>query len=167
MLKIFSFDVESIGLHGEAFAVGWVLLDANGIVLDSARMAIDPSTVKGAAVDRAWVAANIPPIPVTHINGIAMRRDFWTCMQSAKILGAIILGDCVWPVETNFLSACVADDPLTRGWSGPYPLIDVASVIAATGGDPCAVTERLADELPVHDPVADALHSARQYLKLL
>ena len=82
-------------------------------------------------------------------------------MYEAKLEGAIILSDCGWPVEANFLSACVADYPEVRAWLGPYPLVDVSAVVQRAGFDPAEATERYPSELPVHNPVCDARLSAR------
>ena len=158
-MKIFSFDVESIGLHGEGFAVGYVLLDGDK-ELCAGYFAVPPQIARGTDASRQWVAEHVPEIVPSHDCLIAMRSAFWERLQQAKADGALILSDCAWPVESNFLSACVADD-VTRSWTGPYPLVDVSAAVVATGGDPTATRERLDTELPPHHPVADARQSAR------
>ena len=77
------------------------------------------------------------------------------------------MADCAWPVEANFLSACVKLNHKEREWQGPYPLHDLASVLLALGADALAVTERLPDELPAHHPLMDARQSARQLVACL
>jgi hypothetical protein len=75
-------------------------------------------------------------------------------------------GECIWPVETNFVSACVAQCE-SRKWAGPYPFIDVTSVMAAAGMDAMKSYDRLPEELPAHSPLADARLSARLLQKAL
>jgi len=164
-MKIFSFDVESIGLHGEGFAVGYVLID-DGVEQYAGYVAVDPAIARGPVESRQWVAENVPHIVPSHDSLVQMRNAFWDHLQAAKAEGAIILSDCGWPVEANFLSACVADQPETRTWQGPYPLVDVSALVVATGGDPTATRERFPSELPAHHPVSDARQSARIWMQL-
>ena len=155
------FDVESIGLHGEGFAVGWVVVDRAGKVLQAATLSCPTTLCIGTNEDREWVTANVPPIEETHGLPVAMRADFWLCWLGWKAKGAVLVADCCWPVEARFLAQCVNDDPHARKWEGPYPLHDLASVMLALGRDPLATNERLPDELPAHHPLHDARQSAR------
>ena len=73
-----------------------------------------------------------------------------------------MVADCAWPVEAKFLLQCVADDPLGREWGGPYPLHELATLLLAKGYDPVGDYGRKSElELPKHDPLADAMQSAR------
>jgi hypothetical protein len=63
-------------------------------------------------------------------------------------------------VEGRFLNACIDQNRRQRTWQGPFPLIDIASV-RMTAGVGKSVEERLEDELPVHNPLADARQSLR------
>jgi hypothetical protein len=159
------FDVESIGLHGEGFAVGWVLVTAEGTEIACGREACEPSAAKGTDEDRAWIAANLPRIEPTRTMPAWVRRAFWLAWEAAKAKGAVLVADCAWPVEARFLAACVDDEPATRKWGGPYPLHDVATARLVAGLDPLAMTERLPSEEPKHCPLADARQSARLWLE--
>lgn len=165
MTRRMVFDVESIGLHGEGFAVGYVILDGDNVVADN--VALCPAIVaRGTDDDRAWVAANVtvPKTSLTFATTRELRDWFWGVWVAFKSTGGELWTDCGWPVEANFLSACVADDPTTRNWEGPYPLHDVALVIKAMGGDPLGVNPRLRNEQPAHNPLNDARQSARLIL---
>ena len=77
------FDVESVGLHGEGFAVGWVVVNGYGIHVQYGMLACDPRlaggiTPKSDGASREWVANNVPAIKVTHGSLREMRTDFWT-----------------------------------------------------------------------------------------
>lgn len=158
------FDVESCGLHGEGFAVGWVVVDGDGGLL-----------ADGIAVSRThdplppWVIENVVPnLPrATHTTELEVRDAFWGVWFDWKRRGALLAADVAWPVEARFLAACVDDNPAERDWDGPYPLIDIASIRLAAGLDPLAVVERLPNELPVHNPLADARQSARLLIEAL
>lgn len=162
------FDVESIGLHGEAFVVGYVVVASEtGHELEAHRVACSPDAARGSAASREWIAANCPPIPADATTPRVVRDCFWAAWQRWKASGAVLVSDCAWPVEARFLAACVDDDPATREWLGPYPLHDVASARLAKGFDPLATAERLPNELPQHDPLADARQSARLWLEVI
>ena len=161
------FDVESIGLHGEGFAVGWVVIDEAGTEIGAGMFACYPSEAMGAASDRAWVAANCPTLPVNCSTVYEVRAAFWQAWLKEKDLGAALVADCAWPVEARFLAACVDQAPNGRRWEGPYPLHDVASARLAAGLDPLATVERLPSEEPKHNPLMDARQSARLWLEAI
>lgn len=162
-VPILSLDVESNGLHGEGFAIGAVLLRADGSEVSTfyARCPI------AGAVD-PWVRDNVLPAladaPVTHDSARAMRDAWWAWMTEHRE-GALIVGDCAWPVEAGMLSACVADDP-SRAFKGPYPLHEVATLLLAAKADPMAsYAERVLSPEALaahrkHHPTDDARVSA-------
>lgn len=165
--KFMVFDVESIGLHGEGFAVGWVVVNRGGARLAEGLFVCDPDQCAGQPKDREWVRAHVPAMELTHKSPADVHSAFWAEWLRWTDQGAVLVADCAWPVEANFLSACVRSEPGERAWTGPYPLLDLASVIWVKGGDPLAVSDRLADELPAHHPLMDARQSARQLLDWL
>ncbi len=68
--------------------------------------------------------------------------------------------ECGWPVEARFLAACIDEDP-DRASDGPYPLLEISTMMQAAGMDPMATYKRKPEELPAHDPRGDARLSAR------
>lgn len=160
------FDVESIGLHGEGFAVGYVVVDGDGVTRAEARYACHPDKAAGNDDGRAWVRDNLPKIAFEFLTPRAVRGRFWIDWWFWKQQGAFLVADCAWPVEARFLAACVDDDPDARRWEGPYPLHELASFMVAAGMDPMADYERLSDETQ-HDPLGDARQSARLLLTAL
>lgn len=160
------FDVESIGLHGEGFAVGWVVLDHTGAVAAEGLLWTDPWNARGSDAGRDWVAANCAPLDCPLLGSTAeLRARFWDVWHMFRGQGCVLVADCAWPVEARFLAACVDDDPGPREWQGPYPLHDVATMRLAAGFDPLATVDRLPNELPQHNPLADARQSARLWLE--
>lgn len=164
--KFFVIDVESIGLHGEAFAVAWVAVDGARTVGEEV-IACLPERAVGRRSHREWCAANIPPIPATEPRPSCVRDTFWIRWCEYKEQGYWLAADCCWPVEARFLAACVDDHVGERTWEGPYPLIDIGSVLFAVGLDPLGTYQRFPSELPVHDPLADARQSARLLLEAI
>lgn len=164
------FDVESVGLHGEGFAVAWVVVDRQGKRVATACYSCAPAAAAGDDAGREWVAENVhvPPVGLCR-SPRHVRDEFWRAWAFAKQepRGATLWADCCWPVEARFLAACVDDDPEARRWDGPYPLHDIATLRLAAGFDPLATVGREADELPAHDPLMDARQSARLLIEAL
>lgn len=161
------FDVESIGLHGEGFAVGWVIIDDDRNEIETGCHACDPSRADGSRVDRAWVMEHIPEPQsgYNHRDPTRVRAAFWDAWLKAKAKypDIVLAADCAWPVEANFLAMSVRDDFWDRQSQGPYPLHEIASFLSTAGIDPMKTHPRLANELPVHDPLADARQSSRLF----
>lgn len=162
------FDVESVGLHGEGFAVAWVVIDRSGKVIASAAYFCNSGKAQGDSEGRVWVTKNVT-VPYVGIKACPshVRDEFWQSWLYAKERGAVLVADCCWPVEARFLAACVDDDPEARRCQGPYPLHDLALIRLAAGLDPLATCDRLPDELPAHNPLNDARQSARLLIEAL
>lgn len=163
----FVFDVESVGLHGDAFAVGYVVVSPDGTEHDAGCLHVPPGAARGADTDREWVKRNVQVQGPPTARTLAHLRDaFWDAWRRWADQGAWMAADVAWPVEARFLARCV-DDANGRDWLGPYPLLDIASVRFARGLDALGTEERREDEQPAHNPLADARQSARLLLEAL
>ena len=169
--RVLSFDLETNGLHGSAFAVGAVVMDVKGTVLDefTARCPlthdVDP-----------WVKDNVFPvikgIPVTHTNQKALRHDFWQWYLVAEQKSDYVLVANGYPVEYRFLLQCQEDDLQKRYWQHPFPILDLTSILLATGHDPSAKSKLIADiirggKFARHHPLDDAKVAALAAFKAL
>lgn len=172
----FVFDVESVGLYGEGFAVGWVVIrEDTGAQVDEGCLWCPPEHVVGTINDLAWVEENVLPhlradarVPTpTHVGPMTLRASFWAEWEKWKAKGARAAADVPVPVEAAFLAACVGDEPKGRTWEAPYPLYDVASFMEAAGLNPLDNHPRFAHELPAHHPLHDARQSARLLFETL
>lgn len=161
MTNIMVFDVESNGLHGEGFAVGWVCVE-DGVTVSQGYESC------AIADPEPWVTENVLPFlpPPTQPTSASVRDAFWFAWMRAKAHGYSLWADCGWPVEANFLSACVADAPDERSWDGPYPLHEISTVFRIAGWDESGEYPRLEGE-DKHHPVGDAKQSARLLLEAL
>ncbi len=151
--KFLVFDVESIGLDGEHWSVGGVLVDRSGLLLEDFHLSCQPVATYA---DYVWVEKNCP-VPQ---NGFNCRNpdevlNEFVAVWKRLSKEAWLVADCPYPVETSFLRLAYNKMPPV------YPLIDVASVLLATGRDPMVTYDRLPEELPMHDSLADARQSAR------
>jgi hypothetical protein len=131
-MKVLCFDVESNGLHGEAFAVAGVLLDSQTHI-SSQFVARCPIT---GPVD-AWVQENVlapmESIAVTATDAKTMRTDFWNWYLEVKDQADIIVAANPYPVEARFLIACQEDDLLNREFDHPFPYLDLSSMLYSLG----------------------------------
>lgn len=164
-LKLLSFDLEANGLHGEAFAIGAIVLDtATGEIVDkfTARCPLEGD------VDE-WVQENVLPaiqdMPVTCKDQRAMRQAFWEWYLQAESKSDYVLVSNGYPVEYRFLLQCQEDNLKTRYWEHPFPLLDLTSILLASGYDTAAknkLTARIVQErqLARHNPLADATIAA-------
>ncbi len=165
--KFLVFDVESVGLHGEGFAVGFVVVDREGNELERGLFVTSPNVAYGLNEGHKWARENVPDMDATHTTTWMVRAAFWRRWMHWKDQGAVLAADCSWPVEARFLIACVEDNLREREWSGPYPLIDIGSVLLAKGIDPVQEFTRGAAELPKHNPLKDAIQSGRILISVL
>lgn len=166
MAKFMVFDVESIGLHGEGFSVGWVVIDEHGEEVDAGEIGCHPDSASGPIDSRLWVRDNVKSA-LSLWSPRSVREHFWWEWKQRKAEGYLLAADVAWPVEANFLSACVRENQPNRDWEGPYPLIDISSIRFAAGFDPLATEERKPNELPAHNALCDARQSARLLIEAL
>lgn len=167
MKRYMVFDVESIGLHGEAWAVGWVVVDGDGVEVGRGMFVCPPYAAEGMPADREWVGENCPRLTVNCSTPAEVRAAFWSAWLIERAQGSVLVADCAWPVEARFLAACVDVDPNGRRWNGPYPLHEVATARMLAGLDPLATVDRLPNEEPKHNPLTDARQSARLFIEAL
>jgi hypothetical protein len=162
---IVAFDVETNGLFGQPFAVGGVVLDERG---DTFSIFRSRCPIVGN-VDQ-WVGANVIPKLEMHVSATSlseMQDAFWEWwLEYRNDADGRIVVDVGYPVETGFLRACQEADP-SREWEGPYPLIDLAGVLLASGIDPQIQRVQLMERLDLqgrsfnqHNPVDDAMIAA-------
>lgn len=160
----FSLDCESVGLHGQTFAVGVSVVDDEGNELDHLHAHCDHRHAFGQPEDRKWVDENCPDVhPHTAHNSQEVLEQFAAFWNKWKAQGAVMVGDCAWPVEARMLARCV-DAGLIEDFSGPYPLHEVATLLLAAGMDPMATYGRHHFHEPAHQPLNDARHSARLWI---
>lgn len=171
MTIYFCFDVESVGLYGEGFAVGYCVSDGEKEI-ESGIFNCPLHTAKGNTEDNNWVRKNVVPhLPEPNCEyPEEVRYKFWEVLQRYKEEeeykeGLVVLVDCGYPVEYRFLKDCVLVSPETRKWEVPYPIHEVGTALLLTGQNPLENYERLPNEMPKHNPLADARQSLRLFLE--
>jgi hypothetical protein len=155
------FDVESVGLHGEGFAVALLVLNRAGTELLAVEFACPREKAQGNAEGRRWIDENVPPITINCETPRQVRDAFWDIWEQYRTQNMLLTADNAWPVEARFLIACVEDAPEQREANGPHPLVDIGSALLACDPERKLNYDRLPKELPEHEPLADARRSAR------
>lgn len=166
--RLISIDAECNGLGGQAFAVAMTLSDRSG-ELDHVvhRCPIDGDVYP-------WVSANvIPAIENIQVDCNDYPGMIFNLVETHRRWsedGTHTVGHVVWPVEARLLLDMYAAED---AYAGPYPLLDVASVLLAKGHDPLSVDSYLRkhdvqppDDSP-HHPLYDARAAERCLRHLL
>ncbi|MGW4467492.1 hypothetical protein [Micromonospora sp. NPDC004704] len=166
--RLISLDAETNGLAGQAFAVAMILTDPTGELEHVVYRCPITKPVNG------WVSLNVlPVIEDIEINcndyaGLLYNlRDAYTRWSEE---GTPLIAHVAWPVEARLLLDLLPGEDI---WSGPYPLIDVASVLLAHGHNPLSVDDYLrAHNIPTpdgspHHPLYDARAAERCLRHLL
>lgn len=157
--KLLCFDVETNGLHGQAFAVGAVVMDMDGNILDE----FTGRTKIVGPVD-AWVEKNVLPVikemSLTHATEKDLREAFWRWYVPAEAASDYVLVSNGYPVEYRFLLKCQEENLEERYWQHPFPILDLFSLLVQASDK--LSKSKLLDEimrdhnLSLHNPLDDA-----------
>ena len=162
--KILSFDLETNGLHGQAFAVGAVVVDAKGQVLDKF---IGRTEISGRVDD--WVKENVLPViedmPVNYKSYDELKETFWQWYLNTMDESDYILVNNGYPVEYRFLLDCQEVDIDERYWQHPFPILDLTSLLVAMGEKPNDFAEEFLHKRKAHNPLDDATIAALSAFK--
>ena len=174
MKKVFSFDAETNGLWGDAFAL-------SAAVYEDGRLVADFTAYLGPnGVTDGWVRDNVLPkigdLKATHDSYEAMLEAFAGFYMEHKE-NADIIAHMGVPVEAKVLL-----DMYQKGfigdWDGPFPFLDVAGVLKAKGYNPTSVDaynkefglmggRPEAEGLGTHHPMYDSVAAAVCYMHAL
>jgi hypothetical protein len=180
------FDVESVGLQGEGFAVAYCVYDIEGEALEWRLYACDrnlanpmqrPSFFSDreyeerfeelVRVDREWIQENVPALQVNCDSPRQVRQRFWEdWMRLKNNLDVTLWAWCGWPVEARFLIQCVEDDIMNRQWEGPFPLHEITTLVKFSG---CNVEKENPKDFNYikHHPMSDVSFSADVLLPVI
>lgn len=159
--KILSFDLETNGLHGKAFAVGGVIMDGLGVVHDE-------FTARSRLTEKVddWVKKNVLPaiedMPIDHDNHEQLRESFWGWFVKAQDESDYVLVNNGYPVEHRFLLECQDANLEERYWQHPFPVLELSSLLLMTehsGGASKGALKKSVDSeygRKLHHPLEDA-----------
>lgn len=160
--KLLSFDLETNGLHGPAFAVGAVVMGFDGTIHSefTARCPIE------GELDE-WTEKHVLPviadIPVTENDYKSLRQVFWDWYIQNEPKSDYVLVSHGYPVEYRFLLQCQEDNIDERYWQHPFPLLDLASLLIQLDQKPPKGNSGLTPHHPLDDAKNAALTAFRAF----
>lgn len=170
--KILSFDLETNGLHGQVFAAGGVVVNAQNQVVDQ----FSGRTNIQGPVD-TWVQENVLPaiadMPVDYQSYEQLREAFWKWFLSAKENSDYVVVNNGYPIEYKFLLDCQNVNIEERYWDHPFPILDLTSLLLQIGQYSNSDKQQFMKEFltqftrQVHHPVQDATITALAAFKAL
>jgi DNA polymerase III alpha subunit (gram-positive type) len=168
-MKIFSFDAETNGLWGKAFAIAAIVYENDKEIARFVERCPIESKIN------PWVKNNVIPkikdIPIDHDSYSSLLASFSLFYLKYKKDASIIVHMGV-PVESRIISDMV-DLSLIGENDGPYPLIDLSGMLLQVGEDPTSVDSYAkkykieVGEENTHNPLYDAEVTAKVFKHLL
>lgn len=132
---LFFIDAETDGLYGAFISVAIVVLDPECNEIERHYLGIKKEKLK---VENDWVKKNVLPI----------LGDYKECEDEDELLSCVwdiwnkysdnsyAIADVAYPVEMRLFEKCIMKDPNNRAFKGPYPFIDLSSILMARNIDP-------------------------------
>ncbi|MBR4341114.1 MAG: hypothetical protein IKP88_00125 [Lachnospiraceae bacterium] len=142
--KIMFVDAEVDGLYGDFLSVGAIVCDESGNelnVFDHYR------NIEESEISDPWVRQFVFPYMKTGCpeeNENALLHSFWDFYCKYKD-NSMIIADVPYPVECRLFEKCVRMDFEKRFFEGPYPLMDLSSMLYAVGKAPLTDRTELID----------------------
>ncbi len=133
--NLFFIDAETDGLYGPLISVGVVVTDHLCREIERAYYGIDKEKLE---VHDPWVKENVLPILGDYVNVsdekelLAKVWELWDKYRE----NAYAVADVGYPVEMGLFSKAVKADPDDRKFKGPFPLLDISSILLTKGIDP-------------------------------
>ena len=166
--NIFSFDAETNGLWGEAFAIGAIVYDSTGKEVDKFVAKLPDSVITDT-----WVKENVKldNVPVTHTTYEEMLKDFSRFYLKHKENSTFIV-HMGYIVESKLIRDMV-EHRFIGAWDAPYPLIDISGNLEQAGENPVSVDAyvkkyniEIEDYGTTHNPLYDSEVTAKAYIHL-
>ena len=165
-MHLFIVDAETDGLYGGFLSVAALVTGEDGTEIDHFYGAVDVSKEE---ISSRWVRDNVYPMLTFAEKHFASEHElleafwlFWIKYREE----AVCIADVGYPVEARLFMRCVMNDEKNREFLGPYPLIDLSSILLASGVDPNMDRQILA-EVPLvrHDAMNDVRMTLSIWLK--
>ena len=166
--KILSFDIETNDLHGTAFAVGAVVVDIKGNVIDAF-----VGRTKIVCAVHEWVQQKVLPVisdmPINYVSYEELREAFWRWYVSAEEKSDYVVVNNGYPIEYKFLLDCQSADLETRYWQHPFPILDLSSLLIMLGENKNEFIKEFMHESnfkphhPLHDATVTALAAFKAF----
>lgn len=159
-MKYLFVDAETDSLYGRTLSIAAIACDETGKEESRFYGYLDCSIDE---IENAWVRENVYPYlriedPVcrSYSNEKELLIDFWEYYKSQG--NCLCVGDVIYPVESNVMRKCVEMNLKERIMEGPFPFLDLSSMLYGIGIDPLSDRGDLVDcsEYQLHNSLDDA-----------
>lgn len=155
MQKFMFIDAETDGLYGPFLSIAAIVCDEKGneeSVFFARRKWILEE------IQEEWVKEHVLPhlnAPIVFETELHLLQVFWEYYRSHD--GCICIGDVIYPVEIRIFEKNVMQNLEERKFQGPYPFLDLSSMLYAKGIDPSIERSKLIDtsNYTVHNALDD------------
>lgn len=166
---LFIIDAETDGLYGSFLSVAVLITDSNYNILREEYYGIKKANLH---IQNEWVKTNVVPI----------MGEYEECADEQELLDKVwdlwiaykdqvqAIADVVYPVEVRLFQKCVDMHPEERYFQGPYPLLDLSSLLYAKGYDPLVERKTLLKEPEIvkqHNALDDVRMTLEIYKELM
>ncbi len=151
--KFLFVDAETDGLYGTFLSIAVILTGYEGNEIERYYWGINPKTLQ---IQSEWVMQNVVPIMGDYEicrNEDELLEKFWNVWDKNRE-NTFAVADVCYPVESTLFQRCVLHDLEERQMKGPFPLLDLSSMLLAKGIDP------LVDRLELSDENGKKMHNA-------
>lgn len=157
-MNYFFVDAETDGLYGTFLSIAVAVSDKNGILLDRfyGRIDIDRDQLQSEWVKRNVFdsLSNAEKVYASEYELLEAVWDLWMKHRET----AYAVADVMHPVESRLFTECVRHDEKNREFLGPFPLLDLSTLLMTRGVDWNADRNELSGmALTRHDAMDDVL----------
>ncbi|TYQ16306.1 UNVERIFIED_CONTAM: hypothetical protein Cloal_2832 [Acetivibrio alkalicellulosi] len=167
-MHYFFVDAETDGLYGEAIAIAAIVVNQEGVEVDVFCGKIQGLTHE--TIKDEWTKENVLPLlgdDLTEFeNGEMLLEAFWHFWIKYQ-QDALCIADVQYPVEAGIFRKCVEKSTKERIFLGPFPLLDLSTLLYVKGIDPLADRQILSGlkDTRRHHPLDDVRISAEIWRK--
>lgn len=149
-------DAETDGIYGSFISIAVIVVNSGYQELERHYWGICKDNLK---VKTPWVRDNVIPVMGQYEpcqNEEELLLEFWSVWEK-YCENAYGIADVCFPVEARLFEKCVQCDLEKRQQKGPYPLIDLSSVLLTKGIDPLIDRKSLVreDKMEQHNALND------------
>ena len=157
-------DAETDGLYGKFISIAMVVADHAGNELEHIYVGLSNPEKH---IKEKWVLENVLPILgkyEEYDDEHSLLEAAWSFWR-ANAQNSYVIADVMYPVESRLFAMCVEQDVEERIFQGPFPMLDLASMLYTVGINPLEAREKLAKPLD-NGMQHNALYDARMAMAI-
>ena len=156
--KLFFIDAETDGLNGKFISVGIVVTDMKCNEIERVYYGIRKDKL---IVTDPWTKENVLPFMGDYVeveDEGELLEKVWKMWEKHGD-ESYAIADVIYPVEARLFQKCVYADEVNRCKKGPFPFIDISSLLYAKNIDPLTSREQLiGDEHIMNGRIHNAMY---------